>query len=213
MQWIMAPILLCRRRLTAMLLTSSTKQAGLNGYAHLSETDFIAQALATKPQFAILTHEYLEQAALFAELRQRSPHTHIVLCVLPNASAINDRLWPYLDTIEVDSICTLDELTDCLRSLVADGFYTSTLLATYTLSRAQELFPGWQELTQGERRILQKLAEGQTGPQIAETLFISPKTVNNHKAKIALKLNVCGGPGSLVKFSLLNRERLLALLQ
>ena len=207
----MPALSLCRHRLTTMLLTSAIHQAGLSGYAHSEEINFWAQLRTAKPRFAILTNEYLNKSTLFTDLRCDSPNTHIIICILPNAPT-PDRLWPLLNTADVDSICTMNELTDCLRSVVAGSHFISAFLTTYSAYNISESLPGWQDLTPGERRVLQKLAEGQTGPQIANALCISPKTVNNHKAKIAIKLNVRGGPGSLIRFVLLNREQLLALL-
>lgn len=207
----MPALALCRHRLTTMLLTSAIHQAGLSGHAHSKEINFWAQLRTEKPHFAILTNEHLDKSALISTLRSYSPNTQVILCVLPNALP-PERLWPLLNAADIDTICTINELTDCLRNLVAGDSFVSSLLTTYSVYNTRESLPGWHDLTPCERRVLQKLVEGQTGPQIADALCISPKTVNNHKAKIALKLNVHGGPGSLIRFVLLNRERLLVLL-
>ncbi len=45
-------------------------------------------------------------------------------------------------------------------------------------------------LTQRERQVLQLVAEGHTSNQIAETLILSPKTVEKHRANIMEKLGV-----------------------
>ena len=46
----------------------------------------------------------------------------------------------------------------------------------------------FSQLTKREREILQYIAEGYTSPQIAKMLFISKKTVENHRANIMEKL-------------------------
>ena len=56
------------------------------------------------------------------------------------------------------------------------------------------------------------MLQGHGRQQIAEILFLSPRTVDNHRAHIAEKLNVRGGPGSLGRFMLLHKIRLTALL-
>ena len=48
------------------------------------------------------------------------------------------------------------------------------------------------KLSTREREILSQLAQCKTMNQIAASLFISPVTVNNHKAKISEKLNIRG---------------------
>ncbi|GAB4016111.1 hypothetical protein GCM10028808_43500 [Spirosoma migulaei] len=173
------------------------------------ETIFVNQIRSQKPDFALLTSEYAEQPGLFAQLRRSSPTTRIMLCVLPNAPKPGV-LWPLLEALDVDVVCLLSELNKCLQTVSNGHFYVSALLATHSVSTTKAPFPGWHELTQCERRVLRLLAEGKSGPQIAGILFISPKTVDNHKYKISQKLNVSAGPGSLVKFALLNREKILA---
>lgn len=56
-------------------------------------------------------------------------------------------------------------------------------------------------LTKAERRILDKIAEGLTTPQIASKLFVSKKTVENHRVNISRKLDL-SGPNSLINFAL-----------
>ncbi|MGA9117344.1 MAG: response regulator transcription factor [Bacteroidota bacterium] len=59
-------------------------------------------------------------------------------------------------------------------------------------------------LTNREREILQLIAEGNTNQHIAETLFISVRTVEFHRANIIEKLGV-HDTASLVKYAIQNR--------
>lgn len=47
-------------------------------------------------------------------------------------------------------------------------------------------------LTKTEIRVLKKIAEGKTTAEIADELFISPKTAENHRYNISKKLNLTG---------------------
>jgi DNA-binding CsgD family transcriptional regulator len=49
---------------------------------------------------------------------------------------------------------------------------------------------GWAALTSAEAAVAQLAAEGKTNREIAETLFISPHTVNTHLRHIFDKLGV-----------------------
>lgn len=56
-------------------------------------------------------------------------------------------------------------------------------------------------LTQAERKVMRKISEGLTTPQIAQKLFLSQKTIENHRTNISRKLNL-SGPNSLINFAL-----------
>ncbi len=58
------------------------------------------------------------------------------------------------------------------------------------LRQGQEPTTSYDSLTDREREILKLVAEGYTNREIAETLFISVKTVETHKANIMEKLNL-----------------------
>lgn len=57
----------------------------------------------------------------------------------------------------------------------------------------------FDELTQREREVLNAMAQGLGNQQIAETLFISPKTVRNHITNIYSKLNVSTRARAIIK--------------
>jgi DNA-binding NarL/FixJ family response regulator len=46
------------------------------------------------------------------------------------------------------------------------------------------------QLSDREQEVLALLADGKTNPEIAENLFLSPKTVRNHVSNIFTKLQV-----------------------
>lgn len=56
-------------------------------------------------------------------------------------------------------------------------------------------------LTKTENKVLNEISEGRTTPQIAQKLFVSKKTIENHRVNISRKLNL-SGPNSLIKFAL-----------
>jgi DNA-binding NarL/FixJ family response regulator len=55
------------------------------------------------------------------------------------------------------------------------------------------------ELTERERDILELLAQGRRTGAIAQTLFLSPKTVSNHLTSIFAKLQVAGRSEAIVR--------------
>ena len=61
---------------------------------------------------------------------------------------------------------------------------------------AAEVFP---QLTAREREILDLLAAGRSNPQIAQALFLSPKTVRNNVSNIFAKLQVADRAEAIVR--------------
>jgi DNA-binding NarL/FixJ family response regulator len=58
----------------------------------------------------------------------------------------------------------------------------------------------FERLTDREREIFQLVVEGNTNARIAEMLFISPKTVDNHRTRMMEKLGI-HGTAELVRFA------------
>jgi len=78
----------------------------------------------------------------------------------------------------------------------------SKKVMTDYIQRAQgEEKVGFDTLTTREREILQLVAEGNSNKKIAEALFISPKTVETHRAHIMDKLNIHDRAG-LIKYAI-----------
>ena len=67
--------------------------------------------------------------------------------------------------------------------------------------------PGLDSLTKAERRIVKLVAEKKTSREIGAELFISPRTVEAHRANICTKLDLRGSH-SLLQFALENRSSL-----
>ncbi len=102
---------------------------------------------------------------------------------------------------------------DVLESvkIVSEGkYYISPMISGYLLNRMNKLnkvkskTPSINDLTKTERTILKLISEEKTTKEIADELFISYKTVENHRNNISKKLNL-SGIHSLVKFAIRNK--------
>jgi DNA-binding NarL/FixJ family response regulator len=103
--------------------------------------------------------------------------------------------------------------SDVLNSIktVADGkYYISPSISGLLVKRSQKRetafnsIPGLADLTPTEIRILKLVAGNKTSKEIAYDLSISSKTVENHRANIAAKLNISGN-NALLRFALENK--------
>jgi DNA-binding NarL/FixJ family response regulator len=107
----------------------------------------------------------------------------------------------------------VQDILDSLAAVARGEHYLSPTISSYLVrrrGRAETLAsrrPGLDDLTKAERRILKLIAEKKTSPVIAVELFISPRTVEAHRANICTKLGLRGSH-SLIQFALENRSAL-----
>lgn len=107
----------------------------------------------------------------------------------------------------------ISDIIDCIKSVYINDYYISPSLSKYLVNRRDKLKrlesnkPGLNKLTETELKVLLLIAEGKTSKQIGDDLFISPKTVDNHKSNISDKLGLKGkGIHSLIKFAIENKS-------
>jgi len=86
------------------------------------------------------------------------------------------------------------EVMEAIRSVYAGKAFFSPQIAkviaeSYRDAVAEKEDP-YDRLNDREREILQLIAEGHTNKKIADILFISPKTVDNHRTNLMRKLDI-----------------------
>lgn len=99
------------------------------------------------------------------------------------------------------------EVVSAVRSVYAGHRYLSrrieeTVIDNYARQNKSVTYASpLDKLSSREREILQLVVEGKSSAAIAETLFISPKTVETYRSRLMQKLGVKDIP-SLVKFAI-----------
>jgi DNA-binding NarL/FixJ family response regulator len=95
------------------------------------------------------------------------------------------------------------EVVDAIRAAHAGQRYLSARVADVVLedSSAEEKDDPLARLSAREREVLQLIAEGRTGAEIAERLSLSQKTVETYRARLIDKLGIRDVPG-LVRFAI-----------
>jgi DNA-binding NarL/FixJ family response regulator len=87
------------------------------------------------------------------------------------------------------------ELFSAIETIRKGGVYVTRLLTGELAEDMAHMYKGDKEfpkepLTTREREILKLIAEGNSNKEIADLLFISIRTVENHRSKIMGKLNL-----------------------
>lgn len=90
----------------------------------------------------------------------------------------------------------LDEIETCIESVSNNTPYFSKEIKKH-IGFTEESNKILKDLTLSERRILKLIAQHKTNKEIGHLLFISPRTVEKHRSKIILKLDLSHDTGSL----------------
>ncbi len=106
------------------------------------------------------------------------------------------------------------DIVDSVRTVIRGKIYLSPefneLLLEGVDSKASSKLALFDSLTESEKRVLKQIAESKTNREIAETLFISVRTVETHRYNVCTKLDL-RGTHALFKFAVENREKILRL--
>ncbi|MFL6333108.1 MAG: response regulator [Pyrinomonadaceae bacterium] len=147
------------------------------------------------------------------EIRQQSPAVRIIfLTMYDDERMFNEALnVGALGYLLKDS--AISDIVGGIRAVAAGRHFISPSISGYLFKRAargaalSEQTPGLGDLTPTELRILKLIAEYKTSKEIAAELFISYRTVENHRTSICHKLGVHGS-NALIKFALEHKSEL-----
>jgi DNA-binding NarL/FixJ family response regulator len=137
--------------------------------------------------------------------RRTSPQTRIIVLSMHNDE-------PYvIEALRAGAMAYIlkgsesAEISNALREVLAGRRYLSATLSEWAINALLATPPDTsdplQALTQRERMVLQLAAEGHSNPEIAEKLFISPRTAETHRANLLRKLGL-QTQTDLVRFSI-----------
>lgn len=137
----------------------------------------------------------LDGLEITRRVRERYPQTRVLVLSMHThegyiAEAFRHGASGYLIKEE-----RLDDLVEGVRAVHRGERYLSPslpagLVERYDVRSREVVEDRYETLTEREREVLQLLGEGYTGPEIAEKLFISPRTVSTHRTNLMAKLDL-----------------------
>ena len=166
----------------------------------------VEQALATRPDVVVLDlgMPRLNGMEAARRIRKALPRTRILVLTM------HDDEEYVLRTVRAGASGYLvkdgaaSELVAAIRAVSAgQGYFgpqaSRALADSYERGDAAPEDP-YERLTAREREVFQLLIEGRTNAQVAEILFISPKTVDNHRTHLMARLGV-HSTAELIRFA------------
>lgn len=172
----------------------------------------LKKILDLKPDIALLDIDMpkLTGIQVLKELKKRKVNIKTIFLTVYSDESIFDEAMNLgiLGYVLKDS--AISDIINCIKSVADEKYYITPSLSDFLiniknkLKRMEENKPALSRLTKTEMNVLSLLAEGKTSRQIGEKMFISHKTVDNHKANISDKLEL-RGMHSLIKFAIENK--------
>lgn len=100
------------------------------------------------------------------------------------------------------------EILECVRFVNEGKAYVNASMTQYMVLDQEEENDVLSSLSNHEINILKLIAKQKTSAEIADMLFISPKTVSNHRTNISKKLDLNGQQNGLLKWAIEHKELL-----
>lgn len=172
--------ILSTRRSTTLSFSVTAEKLGFSSTFPCVDTDSFLTALSNNPQaYAIVTTDYLQTPDLFIKIRLHTPC--VTLCILPEHLIEIDSPLNLLDRLQLDALCGLDELPDCLKTLYDGRHFQSSLLTTSVKPIKQDTLSGWYEISPAEKDVLRLMLDGLKVPAIAASGFAEVPTLSKRK--------------------------------
>ncbi|MFH1194242.1 MAG: response regulator transcription factor [bacterium] len=150
---------------------------------------------------------------LSGQIKSISPDTIIILLTMLKEEEIFNKSIDYGIDAYLIKENAVGDLIKAIQITSEGNYYLSSSLTDYFLNRnlkrkkLTEENPGITELTEKEKEILRLIAMNKTTKEIAQQLFVSYKTIENHRANICKKLHISGA-NALLKFIIENKDKL-----
>ncbi len=100
-----------------------------------------------------------------------------------------------------------NDLVGCIKQVAAGDYYISTAISGYLIQKNKHEVKenDIYKLTPTEKQILKLIALNKTSPQIADELFRSVRTIENHRNNICNKLEL-KGPHALLLYAIQHKS-------
>jgi len=144
-------------------------------------------------------------------IRRQNIPVKIIILTMHKEESIFARALDFGIKAFVNKENAATDIIKCIKAISKYQSYICPMFADFLENRGGQLVPksapgsGLDLLTPAERKVLKLIAENKSSKQIADELFISPKTVDNHRTNICAKLNL-HGTHALLRFLLDNKS-------
>ena len=139
-----------------------------------------------------LTLPGLDGLEVARRVGRQAPETRVVVLSMHNNAAYVAEALRAGAAAYVLKESSADDLGAALRAVSEGRSFFSEGVSLPPDDDEAERYDRYDTLSPREREVLHLLAQGLTGPEVAERLFISPRTVETHRSNVLAKLGLRG---------------------
>jgi DNA-binding NarL/FixJ family response regulator len=159
----------------------------------------VALAKALKPDVVLLDLSLPDQSGVEVtrQIRTSLPDTRIVIVSMHSRVEFITEAFQAGATGYVVKESATEKLVEGLEAVSKGEYFLDTSLSQKVVNklvkssaRASDLDSRYGSLTRREQEVLRLVVEGLSAKEIGDRLFISPKTVENHRTNIMNKLDI-----------------------
>lgn len=179
---------------------------GFEDYQLISEVsngnDAISQTIALQPDIAIIDLELpgVNGIEVLQQVKNDVPSCLVaILTSHKDEKYLNQAIEAGADGYLLKDFAS-DELTKCFNHFENKETYYSEQLNIF-ISPAEKVVPNLKKLSRSELKVLRLIGQEKSSKEIGEILFISPKTVDNHRSHIIKKLDITSKKHSLFSWA------------
>ena len=179
---------------------------GTSGFEVVGEAGDGAEALgmtrALKPDVVLMDISLPDKSGidLTRQIRTLLPDTCVIIVSMHSKGDLVAKAFRAGATGYVTKESATDTLIQAMEAAIKGEYFLDGALSREVVSKLMADSPGraskarlgaeYESLTAREQLVLRLLAEGFTAREVAQKLFISPKTVENHRTNIMNKLDI-----------------------
>ncbi len=167
-----------------------------------------------KPDIAILDIDMPKLTGLDVLKNLKENYTKVIFLTMYAEEDIFDEAMNLGIKGYVLKDSAVNDIIECISTVNEDNYYISPSVSNFLVNRRKKLNqlrnnnPNLYKLTMAEKKVLKYISENKTSKEIADVLFLSSRTIENHRTNICNKLNLKGSH-SLIKFAIENKARLI----
>lgn len=160
----------------------------------------LAMAKALKPDLVLLDLSLPDQSGVEVtrQIRAFLPNTRVIIVSMHSKVELISKAFQAGATGYVVKESATEKLVEGLEAVSKGKYFLDSALSQKVVSKlvnssgkaSKSVDARYESLTPREQQVLRLLVEGLSAKEIAEKLFISPKTVENHRTNIMNKLDI-----------------------